>query len=76
MIKKKNNPQKEGRREEGMVHSLIHPYLENTYYLPGAELGMGVIAVNKQTKCLPEGAQILIGRQTITRIPNNKCVFS
>ena len=56
MIKKKKNPQKEGRMEEGVVHPLIHPYLETTYYLPGAELGMGVIAVNKQTKCLPDGA--------------------
>ena len=51
----KNNPQKEGRGEGGMVHSLIHPYLQNTSYLLGAELGTGVTAVNKQTKCLPDG---------------------
>ena len=37
-----------------MVHSLIHPYLQNTSYLPGAELGTGVTTVNKQTKRLPD----------------------
>ena len=71
----KNNPQKDGRRAGGMAHSLIHPHLQNTSDLQGAELGTGVTAVNEQTKCLPDGAQILMGRQTGTTIPNNKCAF-